>query len=347
MKEGAQKRNIVKQKIINAKLKKRKKRAMDVFPLLIILLPTSIAVSGDENPTTSAQWSYLSRCVRSQNPQLKAYYDSYHDSFRSRKNVDQIKVDFDGLYTTGRCNIGNEIPDLAIRKAENNDWDQVKPAFHNRFQTFWGLNPCATYRVHIDNSRVRDQTVGPYYEDTRPGKPTIGFRNNEYEKNLTRTAITVTPKSKSASIKLPPICAKTIQLEIFPKNNIGIHKDDLVHIDPSRMDDIDFSVDELQPCTKYVVNLALSLETQNATALERDYDVYRKSRITYFWTLPNLDKLKSPILYDNSSHFLSWDQPWEFLQHECAKPILDKNSKFTLTISNRLIDVNQVKFDPN
>ena len=312
---------------------------MDVS-LFLTMLFTTIPVSGDENPKTSAQWSHLSPCVRRQNPQFTAGYDRY----RNRKYVDKIKVDFGvwGLYTSVRCNRENP-PNVTVRNEGNNHWELVNRAYG--YQTFGGLNPCATYRVHIDDSNIQDLTVGPYYKDTGVGKPTIGFRNNEYEKNLTRAAITVNPQKRSASIKLSPICAKTVQLEIVPENDKRSQNRKLSHIDPSRMEDIDFFVDELQPCTTYVVNLALSLETKNTTELEKDFNVYRKGEITSFSTLPNLEELKSPRLYDNASHFLSWDHPWEFLQHECAKPILDKNPKFTLTISKRQRNVNKVGRD--
>ena len=307
---------------------------MDVSILLMMLF-TSIPVSGDENPKASAQWSHSSRCIRRQNPQFTADYDR----FRNRKYVDTIKVGFDGLYRSSRCNTDNKL-NVTVRNEGDNHWEIVNRAYG--YQTFGGLNPCATYRVHIDDSIIQDLTVGPYYNDTRSGKPTIAFRNNEYEKNLTRAAITVTPKSKSASIKLSPICAKTVQLEIVPENDKRSQNRKLAHIDPSRMEDIDFFVDELQPCTTYVVNLALSLVEQNANEIEEDYDVYRKGEITSFSTLPNLEELKNLRIYDNASRFLSWDQAWEFLQQECANPILDQNPKFTLNISNRLRNVNKV-----
>ena len=311
---------------------------MSVSPLLMMLFTTSIPVAGDENPKTSAQWSHLSPCVRRQNPHFTADYDR----FRNRKYVDTIKVGFGvwGLYTSVRCNKENP-PNVTVRNEGNNHWGELVNRAYG-YQTFGGLNPCATYRVHVDDSSIQPLTVGPYYKDSGLEKPTIGFRNNAYEKNLTRAAITVTPKNESANIKLAPICAKTVQLEIVPENDKSSRNTELAHIDPSRMEYVDIFMDDLKPCTKYVVNLALSLETQNATELETDYDVYRKSKITSFWTLPNMEELKNLRIYDNSSHFLSWDQPWEFLQHECAKPILDKSPKFTLTISNQQRNVNKV-----
>ena len=308
--------------------------------LLLMILFTSIPVkSRAEEDKAFAKWS-SSRCVRRQNPQFSADYNI----FSNRKYVDSIKVNFDGLYTTSRCNRDNELtPDISIRREENKDWEQVKRGYG--YQIFGNLNPCSIYRVHIADSSIQDLTVGPYYNDTRLVKPVIGQINTEYENSLTRATITVTPKNTSASIKLSPICAKTVQLEIVPENNKTSKNTELVHIDPSRMEDIELLADELQPCTRYVVDLALSLETQNETELEEDNDVYRKSEITTFSTLPNLEDLKNPGMYDNSSHFLSLDKSWEFLEQECAKPIFDQNPQFTLTISNQLRNVPKVRYD--
>ena len=313
---------------------------MQIFLFHFILLFFDLPVGRSVDEKALELRSY--RCVRKQNPQ--SGFSAKYFSNGNQKYVDNMIVNFAGLYETRECNRRpGKVPILSITREGNIDPVHTASALDHRLLD--ELNPCAVYHVHVNDPSIKDLIVGPYYKYSNLGKPLIrGFPNKEYEKNLTNAAITVTPRNESARIKLSPICAKTVQLEIVPENEKDQENEKVTraYVDPSKMEEIDFFVDNLQPCTKYVVHLYLSLRTQNATEFEEDYT---KEDITTFSTLPNLEEMKNPGMYDNSSHFLSWDIPWEILQQECSEPILAQNPQLTLTIGKRSTNVNLVSND--
>ena len=93
------------------------------------------------------------------------------------------------------------------------------------------------------------------------------------------------------------------------------------------------TMNTLEPCTDYVVNIALSLKNQTTDSFEKDEKRYKRDKIASFTTEPNLDLLKEARFrqYDETTQLLSWNFS-AFLDRPCALPL--KNATFFLIIGN-------------
>ena len=94
------------------------------------------------------------------------------------------------------------------------------------------------------------------------------------------------------------------------------------------------TMNTLEPCTEYVVNIALSLKNQTTDSFEKDEKRYKRDKIASFTTTPNLELLKEARFrqYDETTQLLSWNFS-AFLDQPCAQPL--KNATFFLIIGNK------------
>ena len=261
--------------------------------------------------------------------------------------VDRIHVRFEDVSADKQCKRkeGN-YPKVEIRKAGEDAWNKgLIPIWDRRYRQkeyiMINANPCATYEIRI-TPRKRPAlilSVGPYYDDNNMSNPIVWSQNPEYEKNLTAETINITPNSNSVSIRLQPICAKMLEIEVEPETEDGpAQKSDVVEIDPKKMEEIIVKVEKLNPCTKYIVNAALSLKKQDRQEFYEDGRKLKKDGIAKFSTLPDLGSHSlregGYWKYDENGQILSWNFS-DFFDQDCAQQREIKDPKFHLKIGSR------------
>ena len=261
--------------------------------------------------------------------------------------VDMIKVELEDFSADTECkrNEGN-YPKVEIKKVGNNaSNEQLIPMWDRQYRRKEHLlikaNPCAAYEVRITPRKgpAHIISVGPYFNDNNMSNPIVWAQNPEYEKNLTAETINITPNSNSVSMRLQPICAKMLEIEVEPETEEGLtKKSEIVEIDPRKSEEIVVKVEKLEPCTKYIVNAALSLKKQDRKEFEEDERKFKRDKIATFSTLPDVGSLRESGYcdYDEDDQILSWDFS-DFFDQECARPL--KNHSFLLTIGKRPAEI--------
>ena len=100
------------------------------------------------------------------------------------------------------------------------------------------------------------------------------------------------------------------EIEVEPETETGLtKKSEIVEIDPRKLEEINVKVEKLEPCTKYIVNAALSLKKQDQKEFEVDRLKFRREKIATFSTLPDLDSLRENGYcdYDENNQTYYWD----------------------------------------
>ena len=261
--------------------------------------------------------------------------------------VDMIKVKFEDVSADKECKRNERnYPKVEIRKVgENASKEHLIPIWDRQYRRKEYLlikaNPCATYEVRI-TPRKRSTiiiSVGPYYNQNNMSNPIVLEQNSEYEKNLRDEAINITPNSTSVSMRLQPICAKMLEIEVEPETEEGLttQKIEIIEIDPKKAEEIIVKVEKLEPCTKYIVNAALSLKKQDRKDFKEDGKRFKRDKIATFTTLPDVGLLREGGYwkYDKEGQILSWNFS-EFFAQECARQREMLNTRFHLTIGDRL-----------
>merc|ERR550519_2285078 len=110
-------------------------------------------------------------------------------------------------------------------------------------------------------------------------------------------------------MRLQPICAKMLEIEVETETENGLttRKSEIVEIDPRKAEEINVKVGKLEPCTKYIVNAALSLKKQDQKEFEEDRRKFKRDKIATFSTLPDVGSLRESGYcdYDEDDQILS------------------------------------------
>ena len=320
---------------------------MQHFGLFILLLIGS-TLTDAKNPrrdkTVERRVAHLSSescSYKFPNHTLKTFFAGYLDEPEDQTTeVDTIFANFGDIFTKRKCNKKDILfPELQIKEVGKGTWNDTDPIWR-REHLFENRNPCAAYELRVEegDKPVGNFTVGPYYENRTIVYPEIDEDNEEYKKNLSGNAVKTKPEAISVKITIGPVCAKMLEVSITEPDSdkeeeVKTRRRSLLEIDPKEMKENVITMEDLEPCTKYVVNIALSLKNQNTESFVKDEKRYKRDKITSFTTTPNVELLKEARFrqYDETTQLLSWNFS-AFLDQPCALPL--KNATFFLIIGN-------------